>query len=453
MKKQVTRTLAVLSAAILTAVSVVRSDAVYWQHCVSAKTISEIEAEKKDKQAQIDEKKAVLSELAEDINNTAAYELALQEEIDLIGGKMLLIDTQLRNLHAEIAAKQTEIAALEQQIADQELAVQNGLEVFKARIRTLYMHGNDSLLSALIEARDFSDVLIKMDLIRRVSEHDNEIIKSLRADIQSLSSTQQSLTADLQELNIQQTEMDVLMQEFEASRSELNAAVLQIELSKQLLITAQTAAEGELEMQQTELGILEEEGERLILEAARKAAEEEAARASASSGNANAASGNAAQSGTASAPSVTNPVYRGGTLAWPVPGYYHISSPFGSRWGSTHTGIDITGGGVASINGANVSAAAAGNVIRVKTGCTHNYAKTATCGCNYGYGNYVEVSHGNGLVTLYAHLASVNVSVGEQLTVGQKIGNAGSTGNSTGPHLHFSVIANGVFVDPQTYLY
>lgn len=451
MKKQVTRTLAVLSACVLTAVSAVKSDTAYSQQRASAKTVSEIEAEKKSKQAQIDAKKAVLAELAEDINNTAAYEQTLQEEADLIGGKMLLIDTQLRNVQAEIAAKQAEITDTEQQIAAQELAVQEGLDVFKARIRTLYMHGNDSLLSALIEARDFSDALMKIDLIRRVSAHDNEVIKSLRTDIQSLHTAEQSLNAELQTLNIQQTEMDVLLQEFSSSRDELNAAVLQIELSKQFLITAQTTAAGELEVQQTELGILEEEEEVLILEAARKAAEEEEERRAAASD----AAQNAA-SGTTSTPqpsAVTNPVYQGGVLAWPAPGYYHISSPFGARWGSRHTGIDITGGGVASINGANICAASAGRVILVKTGCTHNYAKTTTCGCNYGYGNYVEVSHGNGLVTLYAHLATVDVTVGEQLTAGQKIGNAGSTGNSTGPHLHFSVIENGVFSDPQEYLY
>ena len=127
-------------------------------------------------------------------------------------------------------------------------------------------------------------------------------------------------------------------------------------------------------------------------------------------------------------------------LAWPAPGFYHISSGFGPRWGRQHKGIDIAGGGL-NINGANACAAKGGTVIKAKLGY------------NGGYGNYVQIDHGNGLNTLYAHLQSVNVSVGQQVSTGTVVGKIGSTGNSTGPHLHFSVIVNGVFVDPMGYLY
>ena len=145
---------------------------------------------------------------------------------------------------------------------------------------------------------------------------------------------------------------------------------------------------------------------------------------------------------TTAAPVTTAPPanaeYKGGQLAWPAPGFYHISSPFGPRWGRIHKGIDISGGG---INGANACAAASGTVI------------TAKYGYNGGYGNYVQIDHGNGLCTLYAHMSSLSVSQGQHINVGEKVGNIGSTGNSTGPHLHFSVIVNGTFFDPMPYLY
>lgn len=139
-------------------------------------------------------------------------------------------------------------------------------------------------------------------------------------------------------------------------------------------------------------------------------------------------------------PSSGNIEYRGGSLAWPVPGYYHISSPFGPRWGKIHKGMDICGSGK-PINGANVYPCAVGTVI------------TAKYGWNWGFGNYIQIDHGNGLVTLYAHLSSISCSEGQRVQLGQKIGNVGSTGNSTGPHLHLGVILNGNYVNPQPYLY
>lgn len=91
-----------------------------------------------------------------------------------------------------------------------------------------------------------------------------------------------------------------------------------------------------------------------------------------------------------------------------------------------------------------------GYVIKVTNGCPHN--KPGKCGCGGGFGNYVMVSHGSGLVTLYAHCTSINVSTGQNVTKGQTIATVGSTGNSTGAHLHFSVLLNGTYVNPAPYL-
>ncbi len=159
---------------------------------------------------------------------------------------------------------------------------------------------------------------------------------------------------------------------------------------------------------------------------------------------------------TTAAPTTTTTVattaapYNESQFAWPVPGFYYISSGYGERWGSNHGGIDIAGGG---ISGAPVVASRSGTVIYVSNGCSHNYGKDSSCGCGGGYGNYCIIEHDGTYSTVYGHMASVNVSYGQQVSQGDVIGYVGSTGWSTGYHLHFEIRVNGSRVDPSGYLY
>lgn len=122
------------------------------------------------------------------------------------------------------------------------------------------------------------------------------------------------------------------------------------------------------------------------------------------------------------------------SLIRPVSGV--VTSRFGARWGRTHKGVDI-----GAAKGTPIAAAAAGTVT------------TAQYGYNGGYGNYVIISHGNGIQTLYGHCTSLNVSAGQSVSQGQQIATVGSTGNSTGNHLHLEIRINGVAQNPQNYLY
>ena len=118
-----------------------------------------------------------------------------------------------------------------------------------------------------------------------------------------------------------------------------------------------------------------------------------------------------------------------------------------------HYGIDIAGGG---IGGTSIYAAQSGRVIKVSNTCTHNFSKNYRDGCGGGYGNYIIIDHGGGMSTLYAHCGSVNVSNGQFVNKGDVIGTVGSTGWSTGYHLHFEVRKNGKAVNPfdyQPYIY
>ena len=137
--------------------------------------------------------------------------------------------------------------------------------------------------------------------------------------------------------------------------------------------------------------------------------------------------------------------YVGGDMAWPVPGHTRVTSEFGWRFGGRdfHTGIDISGAGQGTINGATVVAANAG-IVRV-TNWSHSPGR--------GYGIFIIIDHGGGISTLYAHLSNITVNVGDTVERGQAIGNVGSTGWSTGPHLHFEVRESGRAVNPRPWIF
>lgn len=469
MKRKITKTIAVAAAICMTSCCLLAPNRNLIPKVAFAKTLAEIEAEKKDKQFAIDQKKQELAALAADIAKKEEYQAKLQEQIDLINSKMLLIDTQLQSLNSELTNKQAEVDQLMEEIAEQENSIQIGLTEFKKRIRTLYIYGNDDLLSALVGATDFYDVLAKIDLINRIAKHDDKMVEDLKEELQNLSDAQQDLTARMQALSIKQTEVDSLRKEFADSRAELDAAYQETEEAKKELEQLEQAAKDDLSGFQQQMNTLESEENFLIQEEARKRAEEEArkkaeyeAYIASSIAQSKWLATSTSNNGGGSTPTPTTPTptppaqpdppaYTGGMLAWPAPGFYHISSGFGSRWGSRHNGIDIAGSG---IHYASACAAAAGTVTRVKTGCSHDYS--GRCGCNGGFGNYIMIDHGGGLSTLYAHLASVNVSVGQRVSTGTVVGRIGATGNSvgiTGYHLHFSVLLNGTYVNPTSYLY
>ena len=519
--KRVTAVLCALTAAAapLSAVPSVTVSA-------ETRTIEQINKEKKEKQEQINKKKEQLSALADDLSKKAQYEQTLNEQIGLITDKLTLIDAQLQDLHVNMEDTEEKIASLEEQIAAQKEQVAKDMELFKKRIRALYVHGNDGILSALVGANSFYDVLSRIDIVKRISKHDNEVIERLRDEIRELNKSEQDLTANLQALDLQETEMNVLCDEFKASQDELHIASEKNESEMQQIRGQQAVVKGQIDSYQEMIEELDTEEDKLIAEAIAKAeaerkakeeaerkakeeaerkAKEEAERKAKEEAERKAkveaerkakeeterkakeeadrlakekASAQTQQPAAVTQAPVTQqqstvtsttakpaaPVTtaapqqnNGSKLQWPAPGHYHVSSTFGWRTlhnqQNFHSGIDISDAG---INGAAACAAASGTVFRVRTGCTHNKGKNYNCGCNSGYGNYVMISHGNGMYTLYAHLANPTVSEGQAVTVGQQIGVIGSTGHSTGPHLHFEVYIGGSSssnrVNPLDYL-
>lgn len=447
---------------------------------------SELQAQKEANDREIAEMQSQLDSLGTDKSEEEAYQKTLTDKIELQEANITIVDEQLTRIEGDIEDTQNEISDTEVEIANMEVEIDSDLQDFKSRVRAMYVNGNDSLISALVGATDFFDFLTKYDTLQRIAKHDNDMINGLRDNLQTLSDNKAHLEEEKAELETQLANQETKMEELKDAVLELqedfedSVEYSEMLADKEALLNADIAS---LEASNKEL---EAEDDK-ILAAILKAQEEEKKRqeelakqttttaaqqqwkpttttTTTKAVNNNNGGGNNAVVTTkqTQAPvETTKPVTTTttttqqtsssvGRFGWPCPGFYTLTSGFGPRWGTHHSGIDIASGG---ISGAPAVASLSGTVIHVSSGCTHNYAKSSSCGCGGGYGNYVIISHSGGYSTVYAHLTSVAVSNGQYVAQGQTIGYVGSTGFSTGPHLHFEVRKNGARVDPEAYLY
>lgn len=424
---------------------------------VEAKTISDLEDEKAANEAEIKRLQEEMDSIDSDISQAEKDQELLQEKIDLQNENIEIVNTKINDINAKIAEKEEKINQLEIDIDNKQKDIDTGLEEFKSRLRAMYVSGNDSLASALVGATDFYDMLSKIELISQVSKHDNELVNSLMTQLEQFEEAQT-------QLDIEKTELDADLAEQEECKKELNAAIIELNNDYQESQDYIERQQAEIASRQADIDQYEADNDAMdaeiaeINEIARQQAEAAAAAqqnsyeesSDYSEDSSDSATGGGSNAGDGEISGSSGSGSYGGSLTWPVPGFYSISSGYGYRWGSLHAGIDIAGGG---IHGASIVSAASGTVTLVKTGCTHDYGKDSSCGCNGGYGNYVMVDHGNGISTLYGHCSAVYVSVGQSVSAGETIASVGSTGWSTGNHCHFEVRVNGSTVDPTGYLY
>lgn len=451
---------------------------------------SELESQKKANDAKIAEMQNKLDEIGKDQTEAEEYQNTLTEKIDLQEENITIVDEQLTRIENEIKDTQDEISETETQISDLSAEIEVDLEQFKKRVRAMYISGNDSLASALVGATDFFDFLSKYDMISRIAKHDNDLVNGLKDDITECNDKKEHLEKKKDELNVQ-------LEEQKEVRAELKTAILELQDDfeesveySEMLKEKEAHLNDDIADLESANKELEAEDARIlaaILEAERKKKEsEEAAKKTTttavkpvtkpSTTTVTKTPNNTGNGGIQTTPHTQKTVQNQTTVkttqapvqttvqtttaapapapstrfGWPCPGFYTLTSGFGPRWGRHHSGIDIAGGG---ISGAAAVSSLSGTVIYVNSGCSHNYGKSSSCGCGGGYGNYVIVQHSGGYATVYAHLTSVAVSTGQSVSQGQVVGYVGSTGFSTGPHLHYEVRLNGTRVDPEKYLY
>ncbi|MGN0621533.1 MAG: murein hydrolase activator EnvC family protein [Porcipelethomonas sp.] len=423
---------------------------------VSAKTLEDIEEERAANDAEIAEIEKKISELEGQVEEEEAYQAAIQEKIDLQNENIRLVNEKLEDLNQKINDNEKKINQLKIDIANKQEDIDQGMEEFKARLRAMYVSGNDSLASALVGATDFYDMLSKLELISQVSKHDNELIDSLKVQLHQFEESKAQLDIEMTELDANVAEQQNNRDEFIKAQEELQELYDQSEDAKERAELEMASKQRSIDDINADNEALDAEEDKIYDAIARRQAEEEAEREAQQNSYYEEDDDYSDNSSSGSSESYddyesddSSGSYSGGSLAWPVPGFYSVSSEFGYRWGTNHNGIDIAGGG---ISGATIVAAESGTVIAVSSGCPHNYPKDGSCGCGGGYGNYVLISHGGGISTMYAHCTSVFVSVGQSVSRGEAIASVGTTGYSTGNHCHFEVRVNGSAVNPREYL-
>ena len=425
----------------------------------SAKSLNEIQAEREANEQKIAELENTIASLEGSENDQKAYQENLLDQIALIKDNIALLNSELEALEADIKATEDNIQNLDQEIVNQEAEIEANVELFKERMNEMYVSGNENIASVLIGSSSFYDVMSRIDMANQMAAYDEKLINGLLSDIDQLENNKSSLQTEKLTLEMKRESQEKRKEEKESALSELDEKMLSTQSEIDRLERERQIAEGEIADINNIIASLDAEEEE-IFETIRRAEEEQRRKEEEDrrrqeelalqqqqqqSGN----SGSSSGTPSVQQPTYTPPVQSSGSFIWPAPGFSYISSYYGPRWGRNHNGIDV---GDAGIHGGAAVASQSGTVIAVSSSCTHDYPKGYGCGCGGNYGNYVLISHDGTFSTMYAHLASVSVSVGDYVSQGQVVGYIGCTGFSTGDHLHFEVRVNGWAQDPMLYV-
>ena len=362
--------------------------------------IKAAEEEKKELQDGLTDLKKIKADLEKSKNDLSAY----VKELD---ANLVSIENKIAELKQLIEEKEAEIADTEEKLEEAQKIEQEQYEAMKVRIKFMYEKSDDFYLETLFSADSFGDILNKADYIEQLSAYDREKLDEYALNSQMIQLFKEEL----------ETEKEIL--------DEAKAGVVAEQAALESLIGEKeqqiTAYQSDISNKEAAIKEYEEDiaAQNAVISALEKAVAEEKAKLLAENGSV-----------------IT---YDGGVFAWPAPGYTRISSDYGTRMHPTlgvekfHNGIDL-----AAPTGSSILAAYNGKVVAA------DY--------NASMGNYVMIDHGDDLYTIYMHASALYVSRGETVAKGQQIAAVGSTGRSTGPHLHFGVRLNGSYVSPWNYL-
>lgn len=400
-------------------------------------SISDLEQQLQQLEQENQKYQKILDDTKSDIAEKEEYKSALVSKVQVLDEKIAVTREKISSLNDDIKEKQD---AYDKGLSE----VEDQFDTLANRLRILYMSGNATDLEIIFGAKDFSDLIDKMELVKSLANSDKELISEIQTKLNELSTKKEALEADKKDLETQQASL-------KSDQDEFNKLISDNDEILKNLYASNSEAQNSLESAALQSDEIEAKISQYY--AAQKAAAERAAQASQSSSGSSSSSSSSSSSGSSSSGSSSSGsssviVPSGSGFAWPTPGFVSLSSEwFEDREVYNHGGIDIAGAG---IMGTPVVAAADGTVIASNSSCTHNWGKSYSCGCGGGYGNYVMISHAGGKMTVYGHLTSLTVSSGQSVSRGQVIGYVGSTGNSTGPHLHYECRLNGVRYNPMS---
>ncbi|QEK11487.1 peptidoglycan DD-metalloendopeptidase family protein [Crassaminicella thermophila] len=322
------------------------------------------------------------------LNKNKKEQKNVSAKIKELDRKIDKAEREITQINNEIAITKKKIDTTKKELEKAERNIDEKNGILNARLRVMYKNGNVGYAEVLLDSESILDFLSNLDMIKKIFQQDMELLAYMKDKREEIDTKKKTLESHKSRMLAMIKNMEVKQKELEISRGEMNRIKQQLQKDSK-----------QLEAQIDELNAYAE-----------KIAEQ--IRRKQSSGK-----------------------YTGGKLAWPAPGYKRITSPYGYRIHpilkrkKLHTGIDI-----AVPKGGKIVAAGDGKVIHA------NWLG--------GYGKVVMIDHGGGIVTLYAHNSKLLVKEGQRVKKGQAISRAGSTGMSTGPHLHFEVRKNGKYTDP-----
>ncbi len=435
-----------------------------------ADSISELNDKRENLKNQTEKTKGSLDETKKEKSDVL-------KEVERLDNELISVQKEINELNSKLEETKQELAKSQEDLEKASKDKKNQINIFKKRIRVMYESGNQGYLEIILESKDFSDFLKRLEYTDKIIEFDQNVIEEFEA-------TEKRIKDNIENIKVKKEEIERLSDEEVAKKEILDKRIEEKEVlfeklsddEKKYLQELQNLENSDEQIRlliQKEQARLAEKRKAAAEKAAReKAAAEKAARERAKS-QSNVKSNNIVSPKTVPTP-IQSPLDNnnnnnnsdnnqnndnnanpdsnketeehenssgGGKMLYPVPAYsgaqptenygYRVNPISGEN--ELHTGVDLK----ADMN-ADVVAAAGGTVI--------------VAGQRSGYGNTVIVDHGDGTSTLYAHNTSLNVSVGDEVKRGQVIAKAGTTGYSTGVHLHFEVRVNGMAVDPMPYL-
>lgn len=379
-----------------------------------AESISELQDKQEDIKGNIEQKQS-------ELDTNSSQKSAAVEKLKEISDSINATQQKIASFTTQISEQQDAIDETNAEIAETQAKLDKAQADLNDRLVTIYKDGNVNYLEVLFQSEDFSDFLTRFEYLSYITKRDKNLVDEVTATKAQLESHKATLEQQLASLNALKTEEEgvkALLEDQQAEQQSVYSELEKDEAAIKETIAAMQATSDEI-------------GQKIV---ALQKEEEEKAKAAAAAA-ANQANGAVMTSATASDYSVT----KAGNGVWPAPASHTITSSYGGR------AYPLNG----SYNfhlGTDIGASYGTPVISYQSGTV------LIASYHWSYGNYVVVDHGNGMSTLYAHMSALTVSAGQMVSEGQQVGQVGSTGSSTGPHLHFEVRINGANVDPAPYL-
>jgi len=362
------------------------------------------------------------NEIESEINAVEFERMAEIQRKEILDRRIMVTGLEIENINSSIEYFETLIREKEYEVFLAQTREDEQLDRFRSRVRSMEENGIITYLEIIFDATSFADMLARIDIVGDIMRADQEAYDDLTLAREDTEEARDALEEAMDELNAENDRLEEKETELYEQVGEASALIIQMEYDIETDRQLHAMLVEEEENLQRDINALVAEFERQQEAERQRLLAEQRNRQQGSAGG----SENAPVSGT-------------GEFTWPVPGHHSVSSPFGVRRHPIHgdlrqhNGIDIP-----APHGTPVVASDSGQVI--------------TSSFNSVFGNFIVIAHGNNTTTLYAHLSSRGVSVGDTVSRGQQIGRIGSTGWSTGPHLHFEISVNGQRINPQSRL-